>query len=530
MSLPDFLEQEERTAPTISKTRYMSGVLCERKLYLSVHEPTKAAPEAEMDKTIQELGQEVHHIAHERYPGAEVVDVNPSDLGPAVQRTRELMADPKVGAIFEATLISNGEQACVDILERQPDSSWHVVEIKSGSKIKPAYKQDAAMQYRVLKNAGVDVRKVRLLQPDKDYVLGKGDVDPKAFFKDVDITAHVIKLAAETAARLERQKQLLTALEAPVADVGKHCEDRKRPCVFFAHCHQNIVKPEHPVETLYDIRAPRLKELKSKGYTDIRQIPMDYKGLTDKQMLQRKVLEEKKPFHDHAKIEAALSNLVFPIHFLDFETILPGIPLYPGTKPYEIMPIQFSNHTLMANGRTYHKEFLHALDSDPRERFIKNLIKTLKQQGSIIVYSAYEMKRLETLAESFPQYKADLDAIMARFVDLLPIVQDNTYYPEYDGSYSLKKVLPVFVKSKDLSYDGLSVKNGNEASVAFLKMIHPDTTPKEKMDIGISLRRYCATDTEALLRLFYELAPGVAARTLAPAKKSRKKAASVKHR
>ena len=37
-------------------------------------------------------------------------------------------------------------------------------------------------------------------------------------------------------------------------------------------------------------------------------------------------------------------SLQYPRYYLDFETIAPAVPIWPGTRPYETLPIQWSCH------------------------------------------------------------------------------------------------------------------------------------------------------------------------------------------
>ena len=84
----------------------------------------------------------------------------------------------------------------------------------------------------------------------------------------------------------------------------------------------------------------------------------------------------------------------------------------------------------------------------------------------------------------FPCSRQHRLSIAARLVDLLPIVRNHVYHPEFDGSFSLKKVLPALVP--ELSYDGLAIAEGGTASIEFERLMfngdgldaHDGATPK----------------------------------------------------
>ncbi|MET0167497.1 MAG: DUF2779 domain-containing protein [Vicinamibacterales bacterium] len=50
--------------------------------------------------------------------------------------------------------------------------------------------------------------------------------------------------------------------------------------------------------------------------------------------------------YDRSGDPGALSSVRFPVHFLDFETFSPAIPIYVGTHPYDPIPFQWSDHVL----------------------------------------------------------------------------------------------------------------------------------------------------------------------------------------
>ena len=134
----------------------------------------------------------------------------------------------------------------------------------------------------------------------------------------------------------------------------------------------------------------------------------------------------------------------------------------------------------MANCR--HREFLADGDDDPRRRFAETLIEALHAfDGPIIVYSAYEQTRLRELAGEFPDLSESLNAIIARLVDLLPIVRSAVYFPEFDFSNSIKSVAPALCPG--FGYDDLEgIADGAAASAAFLQLASGYLADPEEAD------------------------------------------------
>ena len=121
--------------------------------------------------------------------------------------------------------------------------------------------------------------------------------------------------------------------------------------------------------------------------------------------------------------------------------------------------------------------------------------------GPVIVYSAYEQTRLRELAGEFPDLGESLNAIIARLVDLLPIVRGAVYFPEFDFSNSIKSVAPALCPG--FGYDDLEdIADGAAASAAFLQLASGCVTDREETDrLRAALLAYCRRDTLAMVQV-----------------------------
>jgi predicted RecB family nuclease len=124
----------------------------------------------------------------------------------------------------------------------------------------------------------------------------------------------------------------------------------------------------------------------------------------------------------------------------------------------------------------------------------------------VFVYTSYEQRVIGGLAERFPDLAARLEATTSRLVDLHPLTKKHFYHPDMLGSWSLKKVLPVI--APDLRYAAGEVQDGNAASAAWLEAQQPSVTPARRAALAAELTRYCALDTEGLIRLTGHLSSG----------------------
>ena len=181
---------------------------------------------------------------------------------------------------------------------------------------------------------------------------------------------------------------------------------------------------------------------------------------------------------------------------------MPPIPLYEGTWPYQTIPFQWSLHTLAGDGTLRHRDFLAAGDRDPRRAFAKTLVEALAGlDAPIIVYSSYEQTRLKELAATFADLRDALEAIIARLVDLLPIVRSAVYFPDAGFSNSIKSVGPALCP--DFTYDDLTdIADGLAASAAFLRMASGNLAAPEEADrVRNALLAYCRRDTLAMVEV-----------------------------
>jgi hypothetical protein len=284
-------------------------------------------------------------------------------------------------------------------------------------------------------------------------------------------------------------KRILREAEPPVIDPGHHCHSPYE-CPFWAHCTK-----EKPARWIYFLPGSRqtVSRLVQQGITMIDDIP----DVTNLSPTQRRVKENGEWISP--KLESALHSIRYPVHHLDFETVMLAIPRFSSTRPYQSIPVQWSNHIEQESGDLAHQEFLHSDPTEPRKRWAEALIESLGKRGSICVYSAYEEAMMRQLVEAFPEYRSAFKALLKRLWDLHSIIKEYYYHPAFRGSYSIKAVLPAIVPS--MGYKDLAIKDGGQAAAAYYRMVFVETDWVEQASIREALLRYCARDTLAMLQL-----------------------------
>jgi predicted RecB family nuclease len=173
------------------------------------------------------------------------------------------------------------------------------------------------------------------------------------------------------------------------------------------------------------------------------------------------------------------------------------------TRPYQTVPTQWSNHIETEDGQVLHHEFLSTDPRDSRSDLIEALLESVGGEGSICVYSPYERAILEALADAFPKFAGDLRRVTERLWDLLPVVRGQYYHPGFQGSFSIKAVLPALLP--ELGYDDLEIREGGVAAQVYGRMVFEETDWVEKLRLREALLRYCERDTLAMLRLRHVL-------------------------
>ena len=189
---------------------------------------------------------------------------------------------------------------------------------------------------------------------------------------------------------------------------------------------------------------------------------------------------------------------------MDFETFNPPLPIYHGSRPFQHIPFQFSVHVQNEQGGPLtHFEFLGSPETDPRPDFIEQLVAATQGEGTILVYSSFEMSRLRELKADFPEWTPHIKAITNRIVDLMmPFENKWHYHAAMNGSHSIKEVLTAL--EPDLNYKHLEIANGIAAMAAFESLLKV-TNVEVKRDIRQALLEYCKMDTWAMVKVFEKL-------------------------
>jgi hypothetical protein len=478
----------------LSKSRYTAGLQCHKQLWWRVHEPQ--SPELVPDVELQyvfDAGKHVGEVARSYVPGGVLIDLPHTDYEGKVAETRRAI-EAGAPAIYEASFIADRVFVAVDILAREPHG-WRVIEVKSATSLKEQHLPDAAIQMHVLRHKGLPVTGVEVM------VLNRACTYPDLsnLFTRHDVTAEVEAMQGGIPAEVRSQLSMLAG-PLPVVPIGPHCSE-PYDCPFIARCWP--VLPPHHVSTLYRAKR-RAQEFEAQGYVTIHDLP-DGLGLNVYAERQRRAVQAGCMIVE-GDIGRTLEPFQSPLAFLDFETVQFAIPIWNGCHPFDQIPAQFSCHRERPGGGLDHSEWVFEAPGDARAEIASRIVDACVGARTVVAYNAgFEKGCLEALANALPGHAVALRDIISRLADLLPVVREHVYHPDFDGSFSLKSILPALVP--DLGYDDLAIAEGGSASRELMRLVVGDATlqPAERTLKRDELLRYCERDTLAMVRVLSRL-------------------------
>jgi len=474
----------------LSKSRLMTGLQCHKLLWWMVHEPE--APELELDgraSAAMDQGARVGELARTYAPGGLLIDLPYDAYSERLAATEEALRRG-CPVIYEAAFRADGVFVSVDILERR-SSRYCLVEVKSTTSVKDHHLFDVAIQTHVLRRCGLDVMRMEVMHLNRECTYP----DLSNLFVRQDVTEPVEGLLAKIPAEIAAQAAMLSG-GLPSVAVGDHCS-MPYECPFVGRCWPAL--PAHHVSTLYAMRR-RALELDQDGYHAIHDLPDDLAlgAIADRQ---RRAVRRGQLVVEPG-LARALEAFVPPLAFLDFETVALAIPVWNGCHPYDALPVQFSCHVVEGDGRVTHHAWLADGPEDPRPALAERVVAACARARTVVAYNApFERGCLQHLGGRVPRLAEPLRDIGDRLADLLPVVRNYVFHPDFGGSFSLKRVLPALVP--ECRYDAIGIANGECASLELARLLfQTDTLESEaKERLRGDLGRYCAQDTWGLVKL-----------------------------
>ena len=448
-----------RRKPYLSKSRLISAWQCPKKLHLEKHHPELGVITAQMESMFAG-GHKVGAIAQQLYGTAGSVEIA-FDFKTMVAETQRLIEDGADFPLFEATFRHENVLVRVDVMIPGADG-WRVIEVKASTSIKDYHVLDCAIQDWVLRNSGINVTSISLAHINNQFVY-PGEGDYAGLLIEKELTEEVRTLEPRVVELIAKARDAVTG-PMPDIHVGAQC-NKPYDCQFQTYC--------WPADTRYPIiglggSKAKLGQYVALGARDILDVDENSITADTQRRIYRVTCKGEPEILDGAR--QALEALPYPRYYLDFETIAPGVPIWPGTRPYAVIAVQWSCHVEEEGGELRHEEFLDLSGEPPMPALAERLLECLGDSGPVLMYTTYEQKVIEGLIELLPDLAEPLQNIINRLWDLKPVVKDNYYHPKMLGSWSIKAVLPTI--NPDMDYAKLEgIKEGMAASDAFLEAV-----------------------------------------------------------
>ena len=396
-----------------------------------------------------------------------------------------------VSVVFEASFEADGVFVAVDVLERDGDA-FDVIEVKSTTSTRAEHVQDLAIQIHVIRQNGLKVNRAEVMHLNKDY----RHPDLGELFERRDLTEEVEQYMPLVEDEIGRQLAMLSG-PLPNKAIGLQCY-MPQVCPFKARCWPDV--PNH-ISRLYNAGAKKTCSYMQQGVNTIADLPKDAKLPAAAQRQRKAVAENRLIVED--SLAKALKSFSGRVGHLDFETVAPAIPVWPGISPWGPAAVQFSYHEERNDGTVGHVDYLASGPDDPRPELAQRMIEATAGADSIVTYSSYEKRMIRDLKTAVPDLETSLTELEDKLVDLLPVVRNNVYHPDFKGSFSLKAILNPLVP--ELTYDDLVIADGQTASVEIARLLFEEIAQKERDEIRRRLLDYCERDTWATVKLLERL-------------------------
>lgn len=440
----------------LSKSTFMYGCQCPLRLYMHKFKPELRNPEDDEQQNVFATGTNIGLLAQGIFPGG--VNAEPPDSFSyhlSVAKTQQLIKKG-VKIIYEAAFNYDGIMCAIDILVNDK-GKWYAYEVKNSTKPKAPHLMDASLQYFVITKSGLALKDFFITNLNNAYIK-RGKIDVKQLFKHTSVLEQILKNQPFIEKKAAELKTMLATKREPIVEPGDHCFT-PYDCDFTEHC-----------------------------WKDVKEEKVDYGQLEI----------------DKTAIKEFINEFKYPLFYFDFETVAHPVPVYDESRPYQQVPFQYSLHVQRKmDSELEHLAFLGDGENDPREALIKDLLKHLKTRGTILVwYKPFETTRLKELARDFPEYEDELNSLQNRIMDLMVPFKNGYYsHPDFEGSASIKNVLPVLVP--ELSYGDLDVQNGLAASAMYGSIKNESAEIQQQQ--REALLAYCHLDTLAMVKILKKL-------------------------
>ena len=344
---------------------------------------------------------------------------------------------------------------------------------------------------------GQCIDRVFLVHLNREYIRD-GEINTGEMLVFEDITEIVTEIESEANEEINNALQFLTR-DQDLQGCSCRKKSRSNHCDAFAIFNADVQKSS--IYDLPNISQIKIGELLSKGVIGLDAVSDEF-TLSERHRLVANAAKTGTPIINKAAIKNFLSELDFPLYFLDYESFSSAVPFLDRTGPHQQFPVQYSVHILEEEGTLSHKEYL-VREARLPDRLIERMVNEIGPSGSIVSWHASFEERLNReMGERYTEKAAFLNGINDRMVDLENVFKVDYVDARFNGSTSIKNFLPVVCP--DLDYEVLNIQDGATAMQAWGRMVN--ASQNESDEIADDLLKYCRLDSYAMVEIIRFLA------------------------
>ncbi len=481
-------------AKWLTKSDYLKFLIHPAYLWLSKYDKDKLPPFDESGHYHVNQGNEVEALARSLFPDGIMIE---TVLKEAVTDTNWIISNGSTTLFQASVLTSRNLYARADVLVKN-GLHWDIYEIKAATKVRFDHLNDLSFQKVAFTDYGYKIGQTFVVHINTRFTKD-GAINPRHLFKTVNVTDRVDSILDSTKSKIIEAIGVLNLSQCPDLHPIK-ATNLGAWLPTYRHLHPSL-EPDS-IFRLKRLKPDQLRSWSQSGITKSSQISLSSK-LSREQRAYIEALRLDRPATHRVKIAEWLSQLQYPLYFLDYETYNLAIPLWDKQRPYQQLPFQYSLHIIdMPGGEVRHKEFLSRGSDNPIPQLLLRLERDLGLSGSVLVwFKLFEMSCNNTMSRLQPEYASFLASVNDRVVDLMEVFSNFWYVdPNFGGSVSIKNVLPILVP--EMSYADLEIHEGATAQIRWTNSAKGHLTTEENQKVYSDLITYCGQDTLAMVKIY----------------------------
>ncbi|MDO8251093.1 MAG: DUF2779 domain-containing protein [Rhodoferax sp.] len=439
------------------------------------------------------------------FPGANVIvaPTTPAEWTPAMRRTLDCLGSDRVApegwAILGACLTSEDRaQVRIDVLSCG-ERGLRLFKVRYATVGDEADVDAVALWTHVAARCGLRVQSVGLLLVDTDFIY-PGHGCYAGLFREVDLAP--VLGSRPVAAWLAAMRDCARGPQPP-ASPGLHCT-QSGGCEFVHDCQAcaqtaTALAPE-PQASLEMVGRELAAELRQAGHVDLHSVALPrLSNLRHRRAV--RAIQQGTPVLE-SEVATLMHALPYPRHSLRFDTIGFAVPVWAGTRPYQVLPFQWTCDVQSAAGDCARHGFLADAEGDPRRAFAQTLLQVLGSSGPVFAYNAgFERNRIRELAQHLDDLAPVLEAVLPRIVDLFQIARAHFYHPAMAGSWSFKSISRAVAPELQVAVDGLDGAGSPSAQAVFARSLQRGLDALTRQQLRAALQTHGQRQTEVLRRM-----------------------------